>query len=101
MIKTNEPLSIAEITEYVKKDANSETDIVKFIKKFTKLKLKEAKELREKIDRLNLMKINDKHICKMIDFLPENQEELNKIVNDVALDEDETKKLLDTIKEFR
>ena len=47
------------------------------------------------------MKINEKHIAKLIDILPETAEEINKIFNDVELDEDETKKILDTIKEFK
>ena len=47
------------------------------------------------------MKLKNEHISKLIDLLPENKEDLNKIVNDVGLDEDETKKILDTIKEFK
>jgi len=39
-------------------------------------------------------------IIKIIDLLPENQEDLNKIV-DISLDENETKKILETVKEFK
>jgi DNA-directed RNA polymerase subunit F len=41
------------------------------------------------------------YIVKIIDTLPENSEELNKIFIDVSLDEDETRKILDTIKKFK
>ena len=98
MIKTNELLSMAEASEYIGK-ADS-TDIKGFIKKFTKLKPKEAKELRKKLENLDMMKLRTEQIVKIIDLLPENQEDLNKIV-DVSLDEDETKKILETVKEFK
>ena len=98
MIKNTEVLSMPEVTEYVKKDKTSETDIVGFIKKFSKLNLKDAKELKEKIQKLDLMKVNEKYVVKIIDLMPENSEELNKIFTDVSLNEDETKEILETIK---
>ncbi len=96
-VKNNEPLSIAEVTEYVDKDS----EVVKFIKRFTKMSAKEAKDLRKKIGGLELMKVNSENTSKIIDLLPENQEDLNKIFVGVNLDEDESKKILDTIKEFK
>jgi len=96
-IKSNESLSMAEVMEYVDKD--SET--MKFIKKFTKMSPKESKDMRVKIDNLGLMKIKQEHASKIIDILPENQEDLNKIFMGVSLDEDESKRILDTVKEFK
>jgi len=101
MIKNSIPLSMVEVVEYIKKGEESEIEVIGFIKKFNKLKFKEAKELKQEIERLNSMKIRNEHIVKMIDLLPENAEELNKIFVDVSLDEDETKKILDAIKKFR
>ena len=72
-----------------------------FIKKFVKLSPKEAKDLRKKIEELDFMKIRTEHIVKIIDLMPENAENLNKIFSDMSLDEDETKKILDTVKEFK
>jgi DNA-directed RNA polymerase subunit F len=100
MIKNSEPLSMAESLEYIKKDDN-ETEIVGFIKKFNKLKAKEAKELRQEIEALGMIKIKTEGIVKIIDLLPETAEELNKIFIDVSLDEDETKKILDAIKKYK
>jgi len=98
MIKTKELLSMAEAIEYI--DKADSTDVKGFIKKFTKLKPKEAKELRKKLEEWNMIKLRTEQIVKIIDLLPENQEDLNKIV-DVSLDEDETKKILETVKEFK
>jgi len=101
MIKNSEPLSMAEVIEYIKKGEESETEIVGFIKKFNKLKAKEAKELKHEIENLGIIKMNPEYIVKIIDLLPETTEELNKIFIDVSLDEDETKKILETIKKFK
>lgn len=99
VIKSNKPLSMAEVMEYSKKDG--ETDVNKFIKKFTKLNPKEAKEFRGKLAKLGLMKLKEEHISKIIDMSPETQEDLAKIFVGVGLDEDESKKILDTVKEFK
>ena len=101
MIKNNEPLSMAEASEYIKKDKEKEAEVFKFIKHFTNLSQKEAKEFRKKIESLELMRLKPEHIAKLIDLMPENAEELNKIFIDVGLDEDETKKILETTKEFK
>lgn len=101
MIKNSTPLSMAESVEYLSSDKDTEKNTKEFIKKFVKINPKEAKELRKKLSELNLVKMNDINICKLIDFLPERAEEVNKIFVDVSLDENETKKILDTIKEFK
>ena len=92
---------MAEALEFVKKDESKETDIIGFIKKFTKLKPPQAKELRKKIQELDLMQVKEDHISKIIDLLPEGEEELNKILVDINLEEDEIKKILETIKGFK
>lgn len=97
MIKNSTPLSMAESSEYLEKGDSA----LVFIKKFTSMKPEKAKELRKKLEDLENIKINEKHISKVIDVLPEKAEEVNKIFADVGLDEDETKKILDIVKEYR
>jgi len=101
MIKHSEPLSMNEVVGYIKNVEDSETDIIGFTKKFIKLTQKETKELRKKLEELELIKVKPEHIVKIIDLAPENTEELNKIFTDVSLDEDETKKILEKVKEFK
>ena len=101
MIKHSEPLSMNEVVGYIKNVEDSETDIIGFTKKFIKLTQKETKELRKKLEGLELIKVKPEHIVKIIDLTPENTEELNKIFTDVSLDEDETKKILEKVKEFK
>ncbi|MBU2104168.1 MAG: hypothetical protein KKF67_00115 [Nanoarchaeota archaeon] len=97
MIKNNDLVSIAEIDEYLK-NKDKEDKIIGFVKKFAKLDVKKAKELRKKLEAINMIKMKQEYIVKIIDFLPEDAEELNKIFQNVSLDEDETKKILETIK---
>jgi DNA-directed RNA polymerase subunit F len=101
MIRSNEPLSMAEALGYIKGDKDVEVEVKGFIKKFVKLKPAEAKEMREKLEALDLLKLKAEYISKIIDLMPENNEELNKIFTDVSLDEDETKKILDIVKEYK
>jgi DNA-directed RNA polymerase subunit F len=101
MIRNREPISMTESLEYIEDKKDSEADIRKFIKKFVKIKPEKAKGIREKLNSLGILKLKQEHIAKIIDLMPEDQESLNKIFTDVGLDEDESKKILDTIGEFR
>lgn len=101
MIRNTTPLSMAESLEYIEKEKKAEKPVAEFIKKFVRITPKEAKELRKKLEGLNIIKLNDVSISKIIDILPEKAEEINKIFVDISLDENETKKILDTIKEFK
>ena len=99
MILNEESVSMAEASEFMDKESNSE--IIGFVKKFTKMKPEKAKKLRKKLDELAMMKMKSEYISKVIDVLPENKEEVNKIFTDVGLDEDETKKILEIVKEYK
>ena len=101
MIKNITPLSMAESLEYIEKDKKSEKPVADFIKKFTTISPKEAKELRKKLEDLKMVKMDDLSISKVIDILPTKAEEVNKIFIDIGLDENETKKILDTISEYK
>ena len=95
MIIEREPISMTESLKYIAEKKDSEADVKKFIKKFIKLKPEKAKELREKLSSLEMLKLK-----------PEHHELLDKVLDAVArkkmaLDEDEAKKILDIVGEFR
>lgn len=100
MIRNSESLSMAEASEYIDKKSEQGAKALTFIKKFTKLNSEKAKEMRKKLEGLELVKLNEYNITKVIDLLPENAEEVNKIFTDVSLDEDETKKIIDIVKQY-
>ncbi len=94
MIKNMTPLSMAESLKYMK-DQESKA----FIKKFAKISEKDAENLRKKLGELNLIKLNEKHISKIIDFVPEEKEEVQTILPDSNLDDQEKDAILTAIKE--
>jgi DNA-directed RNA polymerase subunit F len=101
MIKNSEPLSMAESLEYIKGEEEGEVKMVDFIKKFSKLNVKDAKALRQEIDSLGNIKVRPEYTVKIIDLLPETIEELNKIFVDVTLEDDEANKILEAVKKFK
>jgi len=101
MILKNDPLSMAESRDYIKSSEVENTDALGFIDKFTKTKGKDAILMRQKIKDLDLIQIGDAHIVKIIDLMPEGNEELSKILLHVNIGEDDSKKLLDIVSEFK
>jgi DNA-directed RNA polymerase subunit F len=101
MIKNSEPLSMTEAQEYFDVKGEQGAKAHTFVKKFSNLNVKDSKEMRKKLNELNFVKLNDFQIVKIIELLPENSEEINKIFTEVNLDEDETKKILDIVKQFK
>jgi len=101
MIIDSQPLSMAEVSEHTESSKESEINVKAFIKKFTKISPKEAREFRKKLEQLDYMKMKQTHIVKIIDLMPENAEDLNKIFTEISLDEDETKKILGIVGEFK
>ena len=71
-----------------------------FIKKFLKIKIEKANKLKEELKNLELLKLKEEDIVKIIDLMPEDVLDLNKIFVDVALNEDETNKILETVKKY-
>jgi len=96
MIKETKPLSLAEASEYIE-----DTDLKGFIKKFTKISKKDAEKIRADIEKLDSIKIKQEHIAKIIEIIPEDAQDLAKIFNDVSLDENETSKILEIIKQYK
>ena len=100
MIKEREPLNMCEVKEALGSlnGGDKIKDVGVFIKKFNKVVPANAKKLKAELEKLGLLKIKPADIAKMIDTLPEDAAELNKIFVEVTLDADETNKILETIK---
>ena len=99
MIKDNIIISMSESVKYLGKE-EKHSELKGFMKKSIKLSPEDAVELGKKIRGFEMMKVKPEHIAKIIDFLPEKEEDLNKIFNDINLDENETQKILGTVKEY-
>lgn len=95
MITGKKILSIAEAGEYIDEES---VEIKSFVKKFVEIDSETATAIKEKLTALDLLKLKDEQIVKIIDFLPTNEEEVAKICS--GLNEDEIKKILEIVKEF-
>jgi len=93
------PLTLAEVVE-LSGDSDKEKDVKSFIKKFNKMKVSDAKKMQEELRSLNILKLKEQHIVKIVDFMPEDISDLNKLIDDVSLDSDETSKILDVVKKY-
>ncbi len=100
MILDRTALNMNEVEDILKDipDNEKKQEIEIFIKKFINAKSAQAKKLKETLEKLDLAKMKPEHIVKLIDMPPEDASDLNKIFIDVSLSEDETKKILDIIK---
>jgi DNA-directed RNA polymerase subunit F len=100
MILDRQPLNLNETQEIVENisDSNKKEEIKEYLKKFLKTKPERAKKIQEELDKADLLKLKRDHIVKIIDLLPESASELNKIFTDLSLNEDETNKILEIVK---
>jgi len=96
---------VKEILENLSKEEKEENkrakDTLIYIKKFVKTKPEHVKKLKEALQNLNLLKLNQKYIAKILDLMPEDAEDLKKIFvgEDFTLEQDEINSILDVIKQ--
>jgi len=99
MILEMRPVSLVEVKELVEKNDENK-DMISYLKKFSKMKKDKAEELSNEIRDLKNLKVKEEHIVKVVDFLPSDAEDLNKIFNDISLDEKETNEILEIVKKY-
>ena len=68
-----------------------------YINKFTK---KDNKKLKEKLMQLNILRLKDKHINKIIDVLPKDVDELKSILSgeNITLKQEDLIKVIEIVK---
>ena len=94
MINEERPITMAEVVALAG-DSEKAEEIKKFVKKFNKMDIKKAREMVAEIRALDLIKLKDEHIVKIVDFVPKSVSELNKVIIEVSLDSDEVAKILE------
>ncbi|MFA5061217.1 MAG: hypothetical protein WC494_02790 [Candidatus Pacearchaeota archaeon] len=99
VIKEEKPLTMAEVTELVK-DLENSKEIKDFIKKFNKTKFEDAMKIKEELKSLDLIKLKDSHIVKIIEFIPIDSSEITKILPEISLDGEEMEKILNVVKKY-
>jgi len=99
VIKEKTPLTLGEVTSLVG-EGEKQDKIKLFIKQFSVLSADKAKEMKAELKKLDLMKLKDEHIVKIVDLMPEDSADLSKALPDVSLDQDEVNKILDVVKKY-
>lgn len=98
MIYDRIPLNLNEVQEILENvpDSDRKEEVKVYLKKF--LKSKQAENLKKDLEDMDLLKLKREHIIKIIDLMPEDASDLNKIFIDVSLNEEETNKVLELVK---
>ena len=94
------PITLAEVVA-LSGDSDKAVAIKKFIKDFNKMDVKKAREMKNALRELDLIKLKDGHIVKIVDFMPSDAVDLNKVLVEVSLDGDEVTKILEVVKNFK
>ncbi len=95
-IKEEKPLTVSEVINLIG-DSEKTEEIKKFLKTFNDMNVEKALELKEKLSSLKILKLDENDIVKIIDFMPEDAVELNKVISDSNLDSEEITKVLNVI----
>lgn len=99
MILNRKPLSISEVKSYLKEvDGSKQT--AEYLKTFAILSKDKAEKLADEIRALNNPKIKEENAIKIVDFLPKDLEDINKIFTEVSLSEDEANAILEIVKKY-
>lgn len=103
------PISMAEVKDYLddvkktKKELNfRENKSLVYINTFAKIKPKDAEELRKGLEKLDITRLKEKYIVKIIDLLPKNLDELKMILSgeEVTLKSEDLNKIIEIVKKY-
>jgi DNA-directed RNA polymerase subunit F len=100
MIKDRNAVAMYQVKEILAstKESDKSKAVNQFIEKFMKADEAKSKKLKEAIEALGIIRLRPADVIKIVDVLPENIIELNKIFGETSLETDEATKILDTIK---
>jgi DNA-directed RNA polymerase subunit F len=108
-IVEEKPISMAELKEEIKNIKKRDEELsfrtAKISEQLELLKIvkpKDAEEMFEKLQKLNIPRIKDVHIYKIIDILPQNAVELKNLAQGYGLtvSNDNVEKILEVIGEY-
>ncbi len=99
MIKEMKALSLIEAKKLAEEN-NGKEELNEFFKKFINIDQKKADSLRKDLEALDNHKIKSDQIAKIIDFLPSDASDVNKIFTEVTLDENEIKQITSIVGKY-
>jgi len=102
------PLSLVETKERLKDIKKRDTELgikatksFEYLTTFVHLDKKQADELASKINALNIPRLRDRHIVKIIDMMPQDLDSIKIIFtgDNITIKPEDLKRILDVIKE--
>ncbi len=101
------PITFAELKDQMSKIEKRDTELSfrgnktkEYLNMTTQLKLKDAKEIKKKIEELGVLRLKDKQIAKIINILPKDLDSLKVISSDSMASKEDLKKILDILKDY-
>jgi len=107
-IISEKPISIVDIKEKLKSIKKRDGDLgtkaaksFEYLQTFAHLEKKKADDLASKIAELNIPRLRDRHIVKIIDMMPQDLDSLKVIFtgDNITIKPEDLKRILDVIKE--
>lgn len=104
-IVSEKPILGADLKEYLEaqKELNFRAQkTVEYLQQICSLDSKKAKNLIKKLEELNIPRLKDIHLYKIIDILPKSIDEVKLVVQgyNVIVSNENLKKIADTVSEF-
>jgi len=106
---SQDPITLAELKQEIEKIKQREkepsirvTRLEDYLNSFVELTPEQGKVLRAAITKLAINRLKEEHICKIVDILPKNVNELKMVMQGYALSltNDNLNKIVETVNEF-
>lgn len=103
------PLSLSELRSHIeaikKRDKEPGIRVTKtdeYVQAFTVLDQAKSAEMRGKLQKLEIPRLKEEHISKIMDILPESVEELRAMLQGsiITISKENMKKIVDAVQEY-
>ncbi|MFO8016325.1 MAG: hypothetical protein R6U32_04420 [Candidatus Woesearchaeota archaeon] len=104
------PITMAELKEDLSKIKERDGEVNfranktdEYINMFSTLDMKKAEELKSKIQALEVPRLKDEHILKIVDILPGSADEVKSVLQGftITINQDNLKKIADAVSEYK
>ena len=108
-IQEEMPISVYDLKKELKSIKKRDTELSirsnkteEYINQFVVLKDKDADELKQKLNELNIPRLKEAHVNKILDLLPASVEELKVIIQGYTLtvSKDNMQKIISVVKKY-
>lgn len=108
-ITSKKQVSITEVLDSINKKSDEvvltyrEEKIRDFLKKHSKLSFEEFLEIKDKIEKLEISRLEEEHIIKIVDIMPDNGTQLRSLIQNtgVVIVDDIANSILDILNQYR